>query len=471
MQRGVLGSEVLVVDRTGVHDRRVTEQVAQLVQHRHVVDRQRAAVSPWAVFVGAVNCGPSSCGPHDLLSSRTDSSSSTPSLTRASRSGSCSQPSTVAASSTGHHAAANCEERVVGADLLGELLLGALTAALAADLAPHRVDERGGDPGRGSVAQPHRQQLPPQRAELARTERDHVVAVEDAELAGCVGHGLSHRTAQHLGHRSRTLHLRDRGLVTSAGAYAVDDLTQRTQGDGCLAERGQHALDVTHEHARRPDHQHAAALVAPAVGVEQVRRTVQRDHGLPGAGTTGDRHDALVGRADRPVLLGLDGRDDCVHRAVARAGQLGQQRTFAHDGQRLRRGVLRVEQVVLDAEHVHALAAQDPAAYDALRVGQRGLVEHGRRRGAPVDQHHVVVLVAQADAGRCSAGSSSPGRPCRGVRRPAPRGRRRGSPSVGPPGTPSRHARRGRPRCRSGRGRGPPWPVPARTGQPCRAGV
>ena len=153
MQRGVLGAEVLVVDRAGVHDRRVAEQVAQLVEQRHVVDRQRCVASS---------------GPHDLASSRTDSSSSTPSLTRASRSGSRSQPSTVAASSTGHHAAANSRKVVVGADLLGELLLGALAAALAADLAPHRVDQRGGDPGGGAVARPHRQQLAPQRAELAR---------------------------------------------------------------------------------------------------------------------------------------------------------------------------------------------------------------------------------------------------------------------------------------------------------------
>ena len=42
VQRGVLDSEVLVVDRAGVHDRRVAEQVAQLVEQRHVVDGERA---------------------------------------------------------------------------------------------------------------------------------------------------------------------------------------------------------------------------------------------------------------------------------------------------------------------------------------------------------------------------------------------------------------------------------------------
>ena len=59
---------------------------------------------------------------------------------------------------------------------------------------------------------------------------------------------------------------------------------------------------------------------------------------------------------------------------------------------------LGVEQVVLDTEHVHALAAQDPAPDHALRIGLRGLVEDGGCGRTPVDEQHVVVLVAQPDA-------------------------------------------------------------------------
>ena len=122
---------------------------------------------------------------------------------------------------------------------------------------------------------------------------------------------------------------------------------------------------------------------------------MQRDHRLAGARAARDRDHALGGRADRLVLLGLDGRHDRVHRAVAGPGELGHQRTLADDRQ-VGLG-LGVEQVVLDAEHLLADAAQDPAAYDAPRLGVRRLVEHRGGRRPPVDEQHVAVVVAQPD--------------------------------------------------------------------------
>ena len=124
---------------------------------------------------------------------------------------------------------------------------------------------------------------------------------------------------------------------------------------------------------------------------------MQRDHGLAGAGTAGDQHHALVGGPDGAVLLGLDRGHDRVHRAVTGAGELGQQRTLADDRQARGRRVVGVEQVVLDAEHALTTAAQDPPPDHTEGVGLRGLVEHRSGRRPPVDQHHVVVLVAQAD--------------------------------------------------------------------------
>ena len=73
-------------------------------------------------------------------------------------------------------------------------------------------------------------------------------------------------------------------------------------------------------------------------------------------------------------------------------------------------------------------------------------------------------------SGRCSAGPRSARSAGRGGRRRGPRGRRRGWPSGGRPGRPSRRARPGRPRCRCGRARDPPWPAPAPRGSPSRAG-
>ena len=110
------------------------------------------------------------------------------------------------------------------------------------------------------------------------------------------GRLLPRRTTHQLGHPGRALDVGDRRLVVAGGADAVDDLAERPQRDRGLAEGRQHPLDVAHEDAARADDQHAAALVAAAVGVEQVRRAVQRDHGLAGAGAAGDRDHAL-GRA------------------------------------------------------------------------------------------------------------------------------------------------------------------------------
>ncbi len=123
---------------------------------------------------------------------------------------------------------------------------------------------------------------------------------------------------------------------------------------------------------------------------------MQRDDGLADAGTAGDRGDAAAGCADRLVLLGLDGRDDGVHGAVAGAGQLRHQRALAEDRQVVD-VALGVEQLVLDADHGGALRAQHPAADDVLRLGGGGLVEHGGGGRTPVDEQGVAVLVAQAD--------------------------------------------------------------------------
>ena len=164
------------------------------------------------------------------------------------------------------------------------------------------------------------------RSSTSRSSRQKI-----RKSVGAPGDVLAGRTPQQLGHPGRALDVGDRRLVVAGRAEAVDDLAEGAQRDGGLAEAGQDALDVAHEDAARADDEHAAGLVAAAVGVEQEGRAVQRDHGLAGAGAAGDRHDALAGRADRLVLLGLDGGDDGVHRPVAGAAELGHQRALADD--------------------------------------------------------------------------------------------------------------------------------------------
>ena len=186
------------------------------------------------------------------------------------------------------------DERLVGQHLVVEGLAAALAAALAAHLAPHHVEQRGGDARDLPVAAALAHQLAAQLAEAAGVEQDHVVAPEDAELARRTGSLLARRTPHQLGHPGRALHSGDGRLVVAGRADAVDDLAERAQRDGGLAERGQHPLDVAHEDAAGSDDQHAAGLVTTAVGVEEVRRPVQRHDGLAGAGAAGDRRDALA---------------------------------------------------------------------------------------------------------------------------------------------------------------------------------
>ncbi len=86
-----------------------------------------------------------------------------------------------------------------------------------------------------------------------------------------------------------------------------------------------------------------------------------------------------------------------MHRPVAGPGELRHQRALADDRQRLGPGAVGIEQLVLDAGHGRAEAAQHPAPDDGVRLGRRGLVEHRGRRRAPVDEQGVPVLVAQPD--------------------------------------------------------------------------
>ena len=149
--------------------RHVAERVAQLVEQRHVLHRQRRARRPTTSRAAAA--------PRRRARRRP---------TRARNSGSRSQPSTVGASSGGHHATAKSRNRACREHLLVERLAAPLAATLAAHLAPHGVEQRVRHPRQLPVAPALRHQLAPQPAQHAPVEHDRVVAPEDPELApGC----------------------------------------------------------------------------------------------------------------------------------------------------------------------------------------------------------------------------------------------------------------------------------------------
>ena len=241
--------------------------------------------------------------------------------------------------------------------------------------------------------------LAPDPGELRRAQAEHLALDGDPD-AGLVDaqHRQVHQPLQHGHHSQAALDHRGRGRVDPGRGQPqrVDgDATDRTQGHRVLAEGRQHPLDVVHEQRRRSDHQDPAALEAAAIGVQEVRRAVQRDNGLAGARPAGDGGDAGVVGADRLVLLGLDGGDDVAHPRPPGTLQRGHQRALADDHQ-LVVGV-RLEQVVLDADDDVVAAAQHAPADDVHRVGRGGAVERFGGSGPPVDHQRLVVVVADAD--------------------------------------------------------------------------
>ena len=210
---------------------------------------------------------------------------------------------------------------------------------------------------------------------------------------------LLHQSTEDLGHPQAALDRGDGGRIDPVAAdpdHVGGHRADGAQGDRLLAEGGQHPLDVVHEDPARTDDQHPAGLEAAPVRVEQVRGPVQGDHRLAGAGTTRDHREALVRGANGLVLLGLDGGHDVAHGVPTGPAQRGHQGAFA-DHHELAVGVLTVQQVVLDADHGHALAAQHATPDHLHRVGRGGPVERLRRPRAPVDHQRLVLLVADAD--------------------------------------------------------------------------
>ncbi len=132
------------------------------------------------------------------------------------------------------------------------------------------------------------------------------------------------------------------------------------------------------------------------MGVQQVRGAVQCDGGLARSWPALDDDGAGDGRADDPVLLGLDGADDVRHPSGALGVQGRQQRALT-----LQRFVVGqhvgVEDVVFDGLDLAALQNQVAAAAHALAVEGRGLVEVPGFGRAPVNHEPLEVISGQAD--------------------------------------------------------------------------
>jgi hypothetical protein len=153
--------------------RRVTEQVAQLVDQRDVLDAEVGVLGPGGEqgldLVGLEHAGAvavQSLGPVQPL----------PDLDRVER-----RPPP----------ARELPHRAVATHLRHEVVVAALEGALALHPAPQQVQQRLLDPAHRPVALlTATQQLPADRGQVTPVEHQHLVAPEDAELLGRVRHDV-----------------------------------------------------------------------------------------------------------------------------------------------------------------------------------------------------------------------------------------------------------------------------------------
>ena len=242
----------------------------------------------------------------------------------------------------------------------------------------------------------------------------------DLDLARGPGDSLQapYRPLEGLDPQRAPLDLGDAGVLLRRGPHPWNQVADGRGDHTRLTQGGQHLLHVTQEGARRAHQQHARALQALALGVEQVGHPVQRHRRLTRPRTALDHKHAPPRGGDDPVLLGLDRGHDVTHPAVAGRrhrcdeSPLALQLTGGHGGPgRARRGTARlqggeVQDLVLHSEHLAGPGVDVPTAHQPHGVGGRGLVEGPGQGSAPVQDHLTVLSVLQPDTAHVVASSA-----------------------------------------------------------------
>ncbi len=208
-----------------------------------------------------------------------------------------------------------------------------------------------------------------------------------------------HRRLDRAHQVGRGLQRRHRGVRLVDGDRALGD--EVAQGAGLhpvLPEAGQHVGDVGEVGPVRPDEQHPAAPVTePRVGVEQVRRAVQRHHGLARARTPVHDQRTARARADDGVLVGLDGAQHVAHPPGAAAAEAGQEGGLVVEGGGVPGEPLGGEDLVPVVGDPAVGPAVAAAAGQAQGGGVGGREERFGGRGPPVDEQPATRAVAEAE--------------------------------------------------------------------------
>jgi hypothetical protein len=238
------------------------------------------------------------------------------------------------------------------------------------------------------------------RADRASCEAQDAPVHHDHQVAGQRVLPVPQRARDHTRHARVALQSGRRRVLVAVDPVGGLQPRERRELHVVLAERRQHLVDVAEEDAVRADDEHPLGGEAPAVRIEEVGGSVQRDRGLAGAGAAVDDEDAPRRRPDRLVLLGLNGGDDVAHAAGPVPVERGEQRRLAEHGEVGRLGLLPVEDLVVDPDQLPAVAGlgeEVPAAHHRHRVAGGGPVEGLGHGGPPVDDEGGLVLLGDGD--------------------------------------------------------------------------
>ncbi len=207
-----------------------------------------------------------------------------------------------------------------------------------------------------------------------------------------------HRPGDDLDHAAVALEGGEGGPFGGARACRAGiERRGRGEGDGVLAEGGQHLFDVAEEDGVRADEQHPLSFEAQPMAEQQVGGPVEGDGRLARAGTSLHHERAGQFRPYDGVLLGLDRGDDVGHPACSGALETGDESTLSHEHEALAACPLPLEELVVETCEAASSEEEVAPSCNVERLCRRRAVEGLRDWGPPVDHEWVAPLVGDAD--------------------------------------------------------------------------
>ncbi len=231
---------------------------------------------------------------------------------------------------------------------------------------------------------------------VSNAELQPLHAVGDVEVAAQWALTLAHGSTHHIDHAEVALDPSDVDRVIAADTGVWNEVAKHAEFDARLAERWQHLFDIGQEEPVWANDHYALAGKRETMAVQQVRGTMERDHGFAGARSALHDDGASEGSTDDLVLFTLDSADDVAEASGTALFQRCDQRAFALESSSF--AAFAGEVFVFDAEQFSVAGYVVAAAAEPHGLAAGCTVERFCDWRPPVDDHRVAVLVENGDA-------------------------------------------------------------------------